>query len=88
MKQITISQEIIGVSVTTREGRTARGLERDYGGYPRPPVVRPLLWDAIRPSGVIYEPPAHIRIGLIGQAVPAVTLRCRQATQAEFETKR
>jgi hypothetical protein len=52
---------------------------------PDPKSGRPLLWDVVRPSGTIYEPPAHIRVGLIGQTLPAVTLHCRQATQAETD---
>jgi hypothetical protein len=52
---------------------------------PDPRTGRPLLWDVVRPSGTIYEPPAHVRVGLIGQTVPAVTLRCRQATQVEID---
>ena len=50
---------------------------------PNPETIQPLLWDVVRPSGIIHEPPAHIRVGMIGKTEPAVSLRCRTATQAE-----
>jgi hypothetical protein len=52
---------------------------------PGPKTGRPLLWDVVRPSGTIDEPPANVRVGLIGPTLPAVTFCCRQATQVEID---